>query len=284
MKVIAVAAILALALAGCAGKSTTETLDKPPIAANKGAIAGVVFDDIYRPVPGGKVVLTPLGLTTTTNVNGEFLFVDLTPGTYRLLLEADGYEAAPADVDVEANRYVDAQVDARRLLSQGGRIDTIQYSVFLPCAVASPVILGTVNCLGDLTGDSYRSSAGNLKFTNDTTTLIFEVKASKPGNYVLAIRHDDGTPEGGEKYYDIIVSEGTYGKGIIKRNEAVDGFTVWKGDKPVEAAMFVGGQVQTNESGYGVGAEFGIEAQILISAFIGPPEVDLESYHLMSES
>lgn len=283
--ILSVLLVAAFTLAGCSSSSdgSKTFVDKPPIDANKGAIQGLLIDDIYRPIPGGKVLLTPDGLTAVTDNLGQFQFVNLAPKTYTLRVEVAGHEGAPATVDVVANEYADIELSARRIYSEGGRIDTIQYSVFLPCGVASPAVLGTVNCFGDLSGDTYRTSAGNLEFTNDTTALIFEVKAAKPGNYVLALRHDDGTPEGGEQYYNIVVSDGTYGKGILIRNEAADGFVVWKGDKPLEAAMFVGGQVQTSESGYGIGADFGVKAQILISAFIGPPEVNLDEYHLLAE-
>ncbi|GAI81035.1 unnamed protein product [marine sediment metagenome] len=59
----------------------------PPLAD----LFGIVTDaDTGAPLPG--VLVTINGLTTTTNAFGEYTFVGLTPGSYTITFEKDGYE------------------------------------------------------------------------------------------------------------------------------------------------------------------------------------------------
>ncbi|HEX2066990.1 MAG TPA: hypothetical protein VHI93_09280, partial [Candidatus Thermoplasmatota archaeon] len=72
----AVAVTLALSLAGCGGKGGTPTggATTGPLDPTRGAIAGLVIDDVYRPVPGALVLLQPVGLTATSDRSGQFAF------------------------------------------------------------------------------------------------------------------------------------------------------------------------------------------------------------------
>lgn len=62
--------------------------------------------DQYKPINGAKVTLTGNGVdltyTTDNNYNGLFYFPDLAPGTYHLVIEADGYTTYEEDVVCEA--------------------------------------------------------------------------------------------------------------------------------------------------------------------------------------
>src|SRR5689334_19437204 len=89
--------VFVAALSGCAKSAEIQTqadAERPDLAAGKGAISGLVIDDRYRPVPDALVVLTPGGLTTTSDTAGQFSFSDLTPGPYLLQVQAADHEAA----------------------------------------------------------------------------------------------------------------------------------------------------------------------------------------------
>src|SRR5687767_6490389 len=104
---LAVAALcVSVALAGCSGGSdpTDEPVAtaRPDLAEGKGAIEGLLIDDIYRTIPGGLLLLQGAGLTATSDGQGQFLFLDVTPGTYVIIANADRHEAQPVNVDVVA--------------------------------------------------------------------------------------------------------------------------------------------------------------------------------------
>jgi hypothetical protein len=62
----------------------------------KGNLGGVVADSSGAVIPGAKVTLSgPVGtLTTTSDNQGNFLFVRLAPGSYALKVEKEGFKAA----------------------------------------------------------------------------------------------------------------------------------------------------------------------------------------------
>lgn len=54
-------------------------------------LSGIVTDaETGQPIKGVKVTVN--GMVTYTNTIGEYLFVDLVPGTYTVTFEKDGYE------------------------------------------------------------------------------------------------------------------------------------------------------------------------------------------------
>ena len=61
----------------------------PPLAD----LSGVVTDGSTG-VPLSGVLVTINGLTTTTNVLGEYMFLGLSPGSYTITFEKEGYETA----------------------------------------------------------------------------------------------------------------------------------------------------------------------------------------------
>ena len=307
-----VLALLATGLAGCSGGgggggdggSATE---QPPLAEGKGAISGLLFNDALRPIPGALMLLQPAGLTTTTDPSGQFSFTDLDPGTYFIRVQADGHEAAPQNVEVVAGEYAEAEVQARRLFSQAGRIITNEYSVFVPCAAGFIANGVTANCVLDLSGDSYRSTfSSNLTGVQNLTYMVTEWKFNQVGDWNGQIREDDGTVQGGERYAVLDIVQGDYGKvilqpGVLNTEANGQGNNVpWNATKEFATAIFLNGQFKGEAQGAydqvctasggsgpacltatGAGAAFGIKAKIIQSLFIGEPEVDLASYGVL---
>src|SRR5688572_2735915 len=185
---LATASLLTVLLSGCGDggdappSASTETTG--PLASGKGAISGLLINDVFRPIAGGLVLIQELGLTSTSDASGQFTFVDLEPGTYLLRVQADGHEAAPQPVEVREGEYTEAEVIARRVVSDAGRIVTSEYSVFVACNINAVVIGLPYDCTLDQSGDTDRAA-----FTSDYTAvanvtyMVTEMKANQVGNY-----------------------------------------------------------------------------------------------------
>ncbi len=114
MRVLGFLAVAALVMSGCSGSESKEPgPDFPPPEAGRGNIFGVVVDDAIRPIVGANLSLPGLGLTTTSDVNGEFTFTDLAPGTYLITATAVNYVAVQTAADVVAGEAVRTKVQLR---------------------------------------------------------------------------------------------------------------------------------------------------------------------------
>ncbi|MFO1535699.1 MAG: carboxypeptidase-like regulatory domain-containing protein [Thermoplasmatota archaeon] len=311
--VLAVAAlVLATSLAGCGGKVASTGAggggELPPLGPDKGAIAGLVIDDVYRPVPDALVLIEKAGLTATSDGEGQFAFTGLEPGAYILKVQAEGHAAAPKTVQVVAGQYADAEVQADRLFNGGSRIVTKEFSAFIPCAadfVANSVV---ANCLVDLSGDSYRAGfTSNVTGLTNITYMVNEVLFNQEGNWVLQVREDDDSSAGGERYAVQSATNGRYVRVVnqfgVKNTESDEQHNnvPWTGEKQFQTIVFYQGDFkeelgaaekpfddanQTNPvTGNpirpiccGVGAAFGIQARFVQSIFIGKPDQPVEGY------
>ncbi len=313
MKAVLVVLLVAgVALAGCGdkgGKDAGEAAGgQPALKSGKGAISGLVINDVYRPVPGA-LVLASNGLTATSDGSGQFTFLDLEPGAYVLRAQADGHEAAPQSVEVVAGEYAEAELMARRVANQGGRIITTEYSVFVPCAFAAPAVTANPPCLVDLSGDTDRFGF-NVNYTGypGATYLVTEMKANReasqePGRGAYKVVVRDG--EGGDPYYSsAFTTDSDYlrlvmqvGTKSLQDTEARN--QVWNNTGDMQVAFFPQGafKAETQQGldaacasdptqgtcfeSRGVGAQFGIRARFIQSLFIGEPEVDIATYGVL---
>ena len=57
-----------------------------------GTLSSAVKDHNNNPIAGATIRLTRLSNSTTTDQNGNFVFNDIMPGKYRIVVERDGYE------------------------------------------------------------------------------------------------------------------------------------------------------------------------------------------------
>jgi len=284
------ACLLAVGLSGCSRTSgdniqvNVQTL--PPLSAGKGAVAGLVIDDRYRPVPDALVLLTPLGLTTTSDAEGQFYFADLEPGSYVAEVQAPDHEAAPKTVDVQVGEYSELEVQARRLFSGLSDLITVEYSIFIPCGFSAIFVTVITDCLLDLSGDSYRTGfyADYTPYKKNATYLVVEFKATQPDGYYVPIqgcnhRYNGGTFNGDYQRY--IMKRGNVTPDDVNRTK---GYDRWQNDcKSVGTTLFyVGGQQDTFKqylhTEWGAGARLAVKATFLTSLFVGPPTVDIQSY------
>lgn len=94
---------VAVLLSGCAGdaapkqavtsvKSAPEPVVRLPAGAS--AVEGYVIDDEMAPVFGAKVSVNGLPLATLSRVDGRFFLGPMTPGSYHVSAEHEGYKAA----------------------------------------------------------------------------------------------------------------------------------------------------------------------------------------------
>lgn len=309
-----VGALLALAvvLAGCSdggggggaggGGGCDPTVDETcGISSDKGAIRGILVDDRFRPVAGGTILLrqddTGFADTQTTNPDGEFSFLDLDPGLYVARASAEGHEAAAITVTVQADRYADLDIGMQRLLSEGSRIVTREYSVFIPCAVDFVVDGLVFDCTGDASGDSFRATfEADYRDYENVTYLVTEMLANKEDRYEIQIR--DGTDCSSTTFrrYSVAQFEGSYVKMVMKLNEtdheheAVASYgenSPWANDCPLQTILFSDsvGREELQGAGApvccGAGAHVGIRAKFVASLFIGEPEVSIEDYETL---
>lgn len=292
-------------LAGCAKSSDVQEIveDRPDVAADKGAIAGLLIDDRYRPIPDALVVLTPGGLTTTTDSAGQFDFRDLEAGVYVIQVAAEGHEAAPKNVDVVLGQYTEAEVEARRIFSEGGGIITTQYSAFVACAINFVAQGFTINCLGDLSGDSFRSGFVTPKFnkTLNWTVMVSEALFNQQNTWNFQVREQGN----GERYAVGVIDNGVYKKMVNYRGQVneVDNMqrsnVRFNATKPFETLIFLQGDYQEESQSTldqlcaagvtpacravaGAGAAFGIKAKLVQSIFIGVPETPIATYCVLA--
>lgn len=286
---IAIFLLICVAFAGCADNSGEEpTVGTGPLSTGKGGVQGLLIDDRFRPIPDATILLQPTGLVATTDLNGEFGFVGLEPGTYTLRVSSENHEAKPARIQVTADEYTEAEVGARRLANDDNALITYQYAVFLDC-VLSLVVALPFDCSTDLSGDSHRRTfVSDYTGYEDVTYLVSEMKANNPGRFEVDLWWPDGetTP-----FYANEVFSGDYIKMTLQINEtnheheSIFVNDPWLNNYPIQTEIIVYGalseelgQVDNFFLGGGVGVHLAVKAKFLHSLFIGEPDEDIATY------
>lgn len=293
--VLVVALVASLALAGCGGKDKVTPGETPPLASGKGAMSGLVINDVYRPVPDALVLLSN-GLTATTDASGQFTIGDLEPGAYIVRVQAEGHEAAPQSVDVVAGEYAEPELVARRIFNEGGRIVTTEYNIFMTCTAEAVVVAGNgLNCFFDLSGESERTAfLTDLRGVQGVTAMVTEVKFNQVGDYGFVIGIDDDGDNFLDRYWaEASVVDGDYAKvvlvnGTANEEDSAGRNEVWlPGTDPFTTTVFPHGEFynELNSAGglglYGAGADVGVRGKVIQSVFLGEPEVDLATYGVL---
>ncbi len=280
------------AVSGCIGESCGNI----DLKGSVGAISGLVIDDRYRPLVEAEVLLLPLGLTTVSNENGEFGFVNLEPGIYTVRVQKDKHEAAPVRVDVVAQQFSEAIVEARRTVSDTSFMIAQEFSVFIPCNIMFIVNGIVYDCGTDLSGENFRAYfiSDYSTLGDQVTFLLTEMKANQPNNYNVQVRGN--APYAALTSFEEVDYMRILNQYGVKNEEAnyFDRNQPWLNEGSFQTIMFVmekfAGEVhdlgQNNGLGNvlitGVGASFGIKAQFVQTLFIGEPRIDVETYSVLA--
>lgn len=308
MKAILVAAMMvAIGLAGCAGGEDTQenvieekvTNETFTLEAGKGALSGLVVDDRFRPIQltkeetgveyqaKGFVLLQEAGLQAQTNQNGEFSFVDLEPGRYTVRITAEGHESVPQRVDITEGIFEEETFNIRRKSSENSLIVTEDYTGFAACGIALGVTTIITNCI-DTSGESDRRGTC-IDFTHlNGTYMIAEARVDEVSSWL--IQHDGGIGH-------LKIDNGLYTKRIYEHNGTYNEQNPgpWTNLEPVCSTIFFGGDIENPlppvcdpifnvcVNGQDFGIAIGKRVRLLYSIFIGEPDVDLETYELLTD-
>jgi hypothetical protein len=301
--------LVSVALAGCAGDapstggddvSSTVDRDSFQLQAGRGAVAGLLVDDRFRPIhlvdnPQGEfqttgfVLLQETGEQVKTNENGEFTFVNLEPGTYTLRVTAAGHEAVPQRTTITEGVFNELSVIARRVVSDAGFILSLEFAAFSSCGINLLVIGTPADCTGDLSGDTERS-AFTVDYTDlDVTHMVQEMRANNP-NYFDVWMRPLGQQSVGQAYQIMGGPDTTYLRFQLNLNESATHSAgasgtgregrVWDNQHPVQTVMYLNslGFEETGGATFGAGVYFGVQANFVQSAFLGNPQVDVDSF------
>ena len=314
-------------LAGCSddggGGSQVGDPGNIVVADDKGAITGLLVDDRFRPIhlvdepqtefqTTGFILLQELGLEAKTNENGEFVFVDLEPGTYTIRAQIAGHEATPERANVQEGEFAEVSVVARRLASEGGAIITTEYGIFTCPVDALVITYANPECLADLSGDSGRF---DLQFSLSAyadvlEAMVTETLFQRDGWHDVVIRYFDDV-ECGEwpPLFDCMFAEANTGGGRYLKFINIPGETndeyepprnvEFRTDRNIQAAVFghpdsygtlrpvaeiVDPYIEeTGRSIRGVGIALAVKAQMLQSLFLGDAGVDVNEYCVLCE-
>lgn len=93
-----------------------------------GTIFGTVTDSqTMEPIQGAKVTLTPSGKSTVTGNDGTYELVDLEAGSYKITVQASGYQSTLKNITVLAGERalgdVSLQPTAKQFCGSGQRHD-----------------------------------------------------------------------------------------------------------------------------------------------------------------
>ncbi len=111
MRLLTLAMVVAVALAGCSDAPVAVD-DTPPAktTSTTGAIAGIVVDGSISPIVGSSVRIDALGLETTVDEDGAFVFEDLEPGVYFINADATDHISAQTSATVVAGEVSKARL------------------------------------------------------------------------------------------------------------------------------------------------------------------------------
>ncbi|MEW5844433.1 MAG: Ig-like domain-containing protein [Bacteroidota bacterium] len=170
-----------------------DTLETVPASYNP--ISGT--RDNYKPINNIKVTLNPGGRVYNgdTNNNGYYLFDDLAPGTYSVIVEADKMRPDTATVVAQANQSVFSD----RMMTLNPILDPPNITSYSPSdsvnAVSnvSPIVINFDIRMKDIeTQNAFSISpnvAGSFSWNTDLTSLTFKpTKSYVPGTkYTVTI-------------------------------------------------------------------------------------------------
>lgn len=182
------------AFAGCLGGDDVspddDGLSEPAVAVvsdTTGSIKGTVGSTLFEPLVGSQVGLVETAQETRVNTGGEFVFNEVEPGRYTVIVNVLGYEGGQRAVEVKAGEVTEVKFllaplpsDDPYVETQGpyaGKI-TYAYSYQLEGPVGCQIIVTPVrtikNCSGSRGGGSINGEIA-VNVTDDVKTIVTEM-------------------------------------------------------------------------------------------------------------
>ncbi len=202
------ATLVAVGLAGCTDDAPVEPTDpEVPTAENvergKGVIRGVVIDPSITPVPDVTVTVQNTDLTTRTDADGAFLFVDVDPRTYFLEASKPGWTAVQQSVEVVADVIAPPalKIQIEQVPGTLPRADTQSAEGFIQCSYGTPRLYGSC-------ATEEEQNVLQFEFDGIPNAIQIEViwESTQPSGdnlYVIgAVCADDDCPVAGENNID----------------------------------------------------------------------------------
>ncbi|MEO0560200.1 MAG: TonB-dependent receptor, partial [Bacteroidota bacterium] len=89
-----------------------------PVAAQSGKIAGRVIDDTNESIPGANVFIVETSAGATTNLDGDYTILNVSPGSYTLRISYIGYTTQTIEnvnVNIDQTTRIDVQLQSEDL-------------------------------------------------------------------------------------------------------------------------------------------------------------------------
>jgi carboxypeptidase family protein len=212
----AVAALLSfLLLAGCAGGSKTESAALPassfaPDAEfddEHGAIKGQVTTTDIEPIVGAQLLVRPGDVTTTTALDGGYVFSNLAPADYTVFVNRLGFKQGQRTVHVAAGEVTEVNFELAEIPVAVPRVEKLSYTGYMQCRASTSLSSGACGFL-PLVGD-----AGCLAgpdncllpkiWTSDKNELLFKFSGPDYSQIVFEARWTPSTAATNPKMTEI---------------------------------------------------------------------------------
>lgn len=199
-------ALLCITLAGCS-EDKPDPVDPGPVPdkveKGKGVIRGIVIDAAITPVQDATVAVGD-DLSTRTDADGAFLFVDVEPGTYFLTVSKPGWTEVQQNVEVVADERAPPVVKVQ-LQQLPGTVPVAVTQVqegFIACSFGTPINYGSC------AAGAEENTVLQYPFDGIPDTIQVEVvwESTQPSGdnlYLIeAVCADDDCPVAGENNVD----------------------------------------------------------------------------------
>lgn len=150
-KILLVGLAFVLVSAGCLGfgedsegEESIDTQERAEVTEDTGGIQGTVTDPSIEAVEGATVTIEGTGEQTQTALDGSFAFSELSPDTYTLTFDAEGFLPTDQSVEVTRGEVTFTDVVLTPEPSQSPYMTQYEFNGFIECSVATPVVLAAV--------------------------------------------------------------------------------------------------------------------------------------------
>lgn len=125
-----------LALSGCtgseAGPGPLTSAEAPKVSAETGSLTGRVLDDEGNPLANAGVgVQGPMSQVTSTDAMGAYTINGLPPGTYGVIAQRLGYNAASLKAEIRAGETTWTNLTLKLMAVEGPRVEYFPYEGYV---------------------------------------------------------------------------------------------------------------------------------------------------------